>query len=90
MLWYACLSGTAFLMFWWDKGAAIRGGYRTAERKLFTVSLLGSWPGSYLGRHVFRHKTRKAGFGHKLAFITVTNLAALIVIALYLSRYFPP
>ncbi|PXX95902.1 DUF1294 domain-containing protein [Halomonas sp. LBP4] len=84
--WYAGFSLIAIMMFWWDKASAQRGAYRTAETKLFTVSFLGGWPGSYLARHLFRHKTRKPGFGRKLAFTSIANLVLVAGIGLILPR----
>lgn len=87
-LWYISTSIIAFTMFWWDKQLARNGRYRTSEMKLFATSFLGGWPGSYLGRHFLRHKTRKPGFGAKLAMLSILNLAALTVTWLYIYHNF--
>ncbi|MCG7602128.1 DUF1294 domain-containing protein [Halomonas sp. McH1-25] len=84
--WYCALSLATFLMFGWDKLAARRGTWRTAESTLFSLSLLGGWPGGYLGRLMFRHKTRKSGFGAKLTLVALLNLGLLYLTIAYLGH----
>lgn len=56
----------AFVAFGIDKWKAETGGWRTAESTLLLLALLGGTPGAYLGRHLFRHKTRKQPFVSQL------------------------
>ena len=75
---YAALSTTAFVMYGVDKSAAEQHGRRIRESTLHIVSLAGGWPGALVGRHVFRHKTRKQPF-RSLFWITVAaNCAGLV------------
>ena len=60
------LSVAGFVLHGWDKWRAGRGGRRVPEATLHLVSVLGGWPGALLGRHLFRHKTRKTSY--RLAF----------------------
>ncbi len=55
---YLIGSATAFLAYGLDKRAARLGRRRTRERTLHLMELLGGWPGAWLARRVFRHKTR--------------------------------
>ena len=73
---YATASVVAFLMIGWDKRAARRGTWRIPERRLHVVELLGGFPGSFLARHLFRHKTLK--FSYRLTFgaIVAVHVAA--------------
>lgn len=52
----------AFVMLGVDKRRAARGKWRIREKTLHLIALLGGWPGSLLGRRVFRHKTRALKF----------------------------
>lgn len=60
--WYLIVSVIAFAMYGWDKRRAHRGGWRIPEAKLHLVAALGGWPGAFLARQFFRHKTRKRRF----------------------------
>ncbi len=59
---YLLVSLIAFAMYWRDKVAATRGEWRTSESALIGIALIGGWPGAYVARHLFRHKTHKQPF----------------------------
>ena len=67
-----------FLVFGWDKLAAIDGRSRVSERALLTLAALGGSPGALLARPVFRHKTRKQPFSAWLVLIVFVQAAAII------------
>jgi uncharacterized membrane protein YsdA (DUF1294 family) len=56
------LSLLTFVVYWRDKRAAQKGCWRTAEKTLHLLSLLGGWPGACLAQRVFRHKSHKVSF----------------------------
>lgn len=58
----ALFSMILFFLYWFDKGRAKNGGWRTPEKTLHLLSLLGGWPGAILGQKIFRHKTKKSSF----------------------------
>ena len=59
---YAAMSAAAFFLYTKDKKAAEWGGWRTPERTLHIVSLLGGWPGAGLAQSFLRHKSKKLSF----------------------------
>ncbi len=59
---YAAMSAAAFFLYTKDKKAAEWGGWRTPERTLHIVSLLGGWPGAELAQSFLRHKSKKLSF----------------------------
>ena len=78
----ACYYGAAsllvFLLYGFDKMAAIRGWRRLREDTLHLFALLGGWPGAYVGQKLFRHKTRKQPF-RTVFWITVVLNAIFLV-----------
>lgn len=67
----------AFILFAMDKRRARMGLRRFCERKLLLWALIGGTPGAFLGRHVFRHKTRKQPFSTLLWLIAAAQSMAI-------------
>lgn len=59
---YLAMSVIAFLIYGWDKSSAKNGRWRTPEKTLHLLSLVGGWPGALAGQMIFRHKTSKKSF----------------------------
>lgn len=59
---YLAMSVIAFLIYGWDKSSAKKGRWRTPEKTLHLLSLVGGWPGALAGQRIFRHKTSKKSF----------------------------
>lgn len=55
-------SGVAFLLVAIDKRRAIKDQPRISERTLHLLAAAGGWPGAYLARRIFHHKTLKVSF----------------------------
>lgn len=68
----------AFAAFGIDKWKAETGRWRTSEATLLWLAFLGGSPGAYLGRHLFRHKTRKQPFVGYLNAIALVQVAAIV------------
>ena len=84
--WYGVMSAIALVMYWRDKRAAQRRGWRTPERMLHVVALLGGWPGALLGQRVFRHKTRKRWFRAVTVAIVLLHMGAWIALLIVMAR----
>lgn len=67
----------AFILFAMDKRRARMGLRRFSERTLLLWALIGGTPGAFLGRHVFRHKTRKQPFSTLLWLIAAGQAMAI-------------
>ncbi len=63
---YLALSSLLYLMYWFDKRAAVRGGWRVKESSLHTLAAMGGWPGAFLAQRILRHKTKKVSFRFQL------------------------
>ena len=59
---YLGMSLLTLLAYGWDKRRAVSGGRRVPENTLHVLALCGGWPGAWVGRPLFRHKTRKQPF----------------------------
>lgn len=59
---YPALSALTFLVYALDKSAAQQGRWRTSEKTLHLLALLGGWPGALVAQQVLRHKSSKAAF----------------------------
>lgn len=60
--WIICANGMMFLSFGWDKLRSMKQWRRTPETTYLIIALLGAFPGLFLGRKIFNHKTSKASF----------------------------
>ena len=75
----------AFVAFGVDKMLAEARRRRIAEDTLLLLALLGGSPGAFLGRRLFRHKTRKQPFSDRLRGVAILQLIVLAVAVL--SRF---
>ncbi|UCC17310.1 MAG: DUF1294 domain-containing protein [Dehalococcoidales bacterium] len=73
-IWLAIASIITFLSYGFDKVQAKRNGTWVPEKYLHWMALAGGFPGGWLGRSVFRHKTRKGVFLFFLVTSTIIHL----------------
>ncbi|MCY2965362.1 MAG: cold shock and DUF1294 domain-containing protein [Planctomycetota bacterium] len=59
---YGVASIVTFCAYGFDKSAARKGNWRTAETTLHLFGLVGGWPGALVAQKLFRHKTSKHSF----------------------------
>jgi uncharacterized membrane protein YsdA (DUF1294 family) len=89
---YLVMSLLAAFLYWRDKRQARADGWRTPEKVLHAVELLGGWPGALIAQQLFRHKTRKVSF--QLVFWLIVLLHQvfwvdrLLLGGNYLARHF--
>ncbi len=60
--WIMALNTLLFTSFGFDKFSAMKRWRRTPESTYLIMALLGAFPGLFLGRKIFNHKTSKASF----------------------------
>jgi uncharacterized membrane protein YsdA (DUF1294 family) len=60
-----------------DKQAAIAGTWRTPEKRLHQLELLGGWIGAFIAQQRFRHKTTKPSYQLTFNLIVIFHLALL-------------
>jgi uncharacterized membrane protein YsdA (DUF1294 family) len=74
---YLATSVAALIAYRGDKFAAQSGAWRTRERTLHVLSVMGGWPGALIAQALLRHKSRKLSFQIVFATTVVLNCAAL-------------
>ncbi len=77
--WLLTLSVVTFIWYGFDKGQSKRGGLRVPEIVLQLLTLAGGFPGGWLGRAMFHHKTRHDEFRTVLILSTLLHAGLLIV-----------
>ena len=74
----------AFLVYGFDKFAALNGLYRISEKQLLTLTLLGGI-GAMAAIRTFRHKTRKQPFRTQADWAALAHLVATCALAYWLG-----
>ncbi|MGQ3050660.1 MAG: DUF1294 domain-containing protein [Roseateles sp.] len=77
---YSAMSMATFIVYWLDKRAAARGGWRVAENTLHALSLACGWPGALLAQHLLRHKSAKREFRRIYWLTVLVNIAAFVAV----------
>jgi uncharacterized membrane protein YsdA (DUF1294 family) len=77
LAWLATASIITFVFYGYDKVQAKKNDLRVPEKYLHWLALIGGFAGGWLGRSVFRHKTRKGIFLFVLAISTIIHLALI-------------
>lgn len=75
-----------FFIMWWDKRQAKIGNWRTPEKTLFMITLLGGGIGTIAGMYKFRHKTKKLKFTIGLPTILISEICVLVYLFFKLSN----
>ena len=75
---YAGLSVLTFMAYWQDKWSAQKGQWRTPEKMLQTMALVGGWPGALLAQQWLRHKSSKTRFQQEFWLMVLINVAAVL------------
>jgi uncharacterized membrane protein YsdA (DUF1294 family) len=81
-IWLAAINLVTFILYGYDKAEAKSGGLRVPEVVLHGLALAGGFLGGWIGRIIFRHKTRKP------IFTGVLTASALIwLVGIYLILF---
>jgi uncharacterized membrane protein YsdA (DUF1294 family) len=70
-----------------DKQAAIDDTWRTPEKRLHQLELLGGWIGAFIAQQIFRHKTTKTSFQLTFNLIVIFHLALLGNLFLFQGKF---
>lgn len=86
--WYLLASLVTFAWYAWDKAAAQQGHWRTPEKHLWLLGLLGGWPGALLAQRWLHHKSSKQEFLQVFWLTVVLNLVGLCLLFSPLGQRF--
>jgi uncharacterized membrane protein YsdA (DUF1294 family)/cold shock CspA family protein len=71
---YFIMSLVTFIIYARDKTMAHKNKWRTSERTLHLLELLGGWPGALITQRVIRHKNKKVSFQITFWIIVIIHL----------------
>lgn len=74
---YLIASVVAFVAYAIDKSAARHGRWRTAEKTLHLLAIIGGWPGALAAQQALPHKSKKQPFQLVFRATVIVNCAAL-------------
>jgi uncharacterized membrane protein YsdA (DUF1294 family) len=77
LLAYLVASVITFFAYAFDKSAAVRGQWRTAESTLHMFAIFGGWPGAVVAQRFLRHKSSKWSFQVYFWATVILNCMAL-------------
>ena len=78
-IYLAVINLIGFLAMGLDKFKAKKNFWRTKEKTLFTIAMIGGSIGSIIGMYTFRHKTKKIRF--KVGFPLILIIQIMCIIA---------
>ena len=78
IIYFIAINIIGFIAMGWDKWKAQRGDWRTPEKTLMTICLLGGGIGTIAGMYTFRHKTKKLKFTIGMPTILIAEICLAI------------
>lgn len=82
-----CINIIGFLIMGIDKFKAQKGFWRTPEKTIFSVTILGGGIGTVIGMYLFRHKTKKMKFTIGLPTILISEIALVIYFLFFFEGF---
>ena len=73
---YALINLISLAAYGWDKHKAVKDKWRTPEKTLILLGLVGPW-GAVIGMNLFHHKTRKLKFRIAIPVIMISEIILL-------------
>jgi uncharacterized membrane protein YsdA (DUF1294 family) len=87
VIWAAlALNLITLIVYYLDKSAAKNNSWRTPEKTLHILALLGGWPGALLAQRLFRHKSKKTSFQGVFWLTVILNCTLLFWIITHVSN----
>ncbi len=77
-LYLIVINCVGYLIMGIDKYKAKKGHWRTPEKTLMTIALIGGSLGTTLGMYMFRHKTKKTRFSAGFPVILIFQICLIV------------
>lgn len=81
--WLLLINGVTYVSYRQDKQKAQQCEWRTPEKNLHLLSLLGGWVGALLAQQILRHKSSKAAFLTVFWWTVLINFSLLVLFGIY-------
>ena len=78
IVFYGAINIITYFSYSFDKSKAITKEYRTSEKSLHLLSLIGGWAGAIIAQQRFRHKNKKISFQIVFWITVIFNISILI------------
>lgn len=78
LIYLAVINLLGLYAFWSDKQKARKGAWRTSEKALFLLALLGGSIGCNVGMYLFHHKTKHMSFVIGMPLILILQAALFL------------
>ncbi len=78
IVFYGTISVITYFSYSVDKSKSITKEYRTSEKSLHLLSLIGGWMGAIIAQQRFRHKNKKISFQIVFWITVIFNISILI------------
>lgn len=69
----------AFLTMYRDKQKARKNEWRTSEKNLWTIAVIGGSVGMWLGMNYFRHKTKHTSFRIGIPILVIIQMGLVLL-----------
>lgn len=77
-IYYICVNIIAFILYGLDKKYAREGRWRTPEKTLLGIAMIGGAAGAWIGMQTFRHKTKHMSFRMLVPLFAVVHVWMLV------------
>lgn len=87
VIYWIIINFIGILSMWADKKKAQRRKWRIPEHTLLTIAILGGSVGSFLGMHLFHHKTKHLKFAAGIPVIFILQVALVLFVRFSLPNF---
>jgi uncharacterized membrane protein YsdA (DUF1294 family) len=85
VLYLICINALTFLIYRYDKRAAIERRWRVSESTLHTLMFIGGTVGAFAAQRILRHKNRKQSFQVTFWLLVMVQVG-LVVYATFIGK----